>query len=371
MNQAIQKSMNKVLCISTAGKGQDPLRMRQLTQFINAEVTHYDLDRSLSKLAAARAVWKLVKSQQWNLIYQEGTGLAGGLSLIRAYRDWQQPFVVSSGDPIGGYFHTKFGPVAGSLFDKYERLLYESCAGFIGWTPYLTGAALKMGAKQAVTVEGAVDVKQFYPLDGEQKSALRSKLGIPKNHLVCGMAGSINWVSRQSWCQGYELVQMMKYLKRPDISVLIVGDGSGKAKLEALVPEHLKTRVIFTGRVPSEQVPELINSMDIGFVTQIMGRLGNFRLSTKLPEYLACGTAIAMSPIPGFFDYAYSAGWPLPGLHPASQEFHQQCAAWLDELSWEEINLKKSLAFDTAKKFFDYEVITPKFTAFIERILSS
>lgn len=361
--------MKTILCISTAGRGQDSLRMRRLAKGLQAEVEFYDLDRSLSKFAAVQKIWSLLTSKQWDLIYQEGTGIAGGLNLIRAFWAWRQPFIVSSGDPIGGFFYTKYGPIAGAVFGIYERLLYKSCSGFIGWTPYLTGAAMKLGAKRAATIEGAVDLNQFYPFDVERKQALRAQYGIPDNHIVCGMAGSINWVARQSWCQGYELVQMMNYINRNDVTVLIVGDGNGKYRLEELVPDRLKPRIVFTGRVPGEKVADLINIMDIGFVTQIMGKLGNYRLSTKLPEYLACGTAIAMSPIPGFYDYVSSAGWALPAYHPASTDFHVQCAEWLDQLSLEEIKAKKDEAFKVAKESFNYKNITEKFHYFVQQLI--
>ena len=49
-------------------------------------------------------------------------------------------------------------------FEQYEKLLYRHCTGFIGWTPYLAGMALKMGAPRAVTVEGAVDTSVFNSL---------------------------------------------------------------------------------------------------------------------------------------------------------------------------------------------------------------
>lgn len=362
--------MKQILCINTAGKDrQDALRMRRLASHLNADVTYYDIDRSVSRVTASRSVWRLLKTSKWDLVYQEGTGIAGGANLIRAAWAWKQPYVISSGDPIGGYFRTKYGFLVGNSFEFYERLLYRACVGFIGWTPYLTGAALKMGAKNAVTVEGAVDLSIFKPCVPAEKSALRQRYNIPNNHLVCGIAGSLNWIPRQSWCQGYELVHFLKRLKREDVSLLIVGDGNGRAHLERAIPDTLRSRIVFTGRVPETQVADLINVMDIGFVTQIMGPLGNYRLSTKLPEYLACGVPVAMSPIPGFYDYAAPAGWPLPPYHPASEEFHQRCAKWIEQLSWSDLEEKKNQALEIAHQRFSYEKIAPKFCSFIHELL--
>jgi glycosyltransferase involved in cell wall biosynthesis len=363
--------MKTVLCIATAGKGTlDELRMRRLASKLNAQVTYYYVDRSVSRLVAAKEVWRLLKASKWDLVYQEGTGIAGGLSLIRAALTWKQPFVVSGGDPIAGFFRTTKGPLIGNLFELYERSLYQTCAGFIGWTPYLTGVAMRMGAKRAVTVEGGVDMSIFYPYTPTQRLAVRQKYGIHPDHLVCGVVGSLIWVPPQAYCYGYELIETLKRIKRKDVSFLIVGDGDGKSRMEQALPEDLRSRVVFTGRLPETQVVDVINAMDIGFVT-LFSELGNYRLTTKLPEYLACGVPVAMSPTAGFYDYAASAGWALPRYHPASSEFHEHCAQWLDQLSWSDVAEKAKQAPEVAHQYFDYNIVGAKFSSFVHELLYS
>lgn len=364
--------MKKVLCINTGGKGNPQgLRMRRLTAKLYAEITYYDLDRTKSRTAASQEVWNLLNSSRWDLVYQEGTGIAGGASLIRAAFARKQAFIVSSGDPIGGFFRVTKGPLLGSFFEFYEKLLYRTCTGFIGWTPYLTGAALKMGAKRAITVEGGVDLKIFYPHTPDARFKIREKYGLHPEHLVCGVIGSLQWTSRQSYCYGYEQIELLKRVKRQDISLLIVGDGDGRSRLEEAIPDSLRARVVFTGRLSEIEVVNAINAMNIGFVTQTLDELGNFRLTTKLPEYLACGVPVAMSPIPGFYDYAAEAGWSLPAYHPASTEFHCRCAQWLDQLSWDDVAKKASSAPEIARKYFDYNLVSTKFCNFVHGLLYS
>jgi glycosyltransferase involved in cell wall biosynthesis len=361
--------MKKVLCLGTAGKGgQDERRIYRLAKWLEADIYYYFVDRSISKIAAAKDLWQVLQSESWDLVYQEGTGLAGGVNLILASLLRKQPYVVSSGDPIAGFFRTTKGNLVGNLFEIYEHLLYRCSVGFIGWTPYLTGVALRMGAPKAVTVEGAVVKDVFYPYSQEKRKEIRQQLGIPKNHLVCGVVGSLIWVSPQAYCYGYELVEILKRIKREDISFLIVGDGDGKARMEQTVPEELRDRLVFTGRLPESEVVAAMNAMDIGFVT-LFGEMGNYRLTTKLPEYLACGVPVAMNPTAGFYDYAANGGWALPEGHPSDREFLDQCALWLDHLGWQEVNRKKEAAVEVAAQYFDYEVIAPKFRDFIHRIL--
>lgn len=362
--------MKTVLCISTAGKGsRDAVRMRRLTDNLNAKVTYYEFERSVSRWTESKRVWDLINSSKWDLVYQEGTGIAGGANLIRAALTWKQPFIVSSGDPIGGFFRVTKGPLMGNVFEAYEKLLYRTCTGFIGWTPYLTGAALKMGAKRAITVEGGVDLSIFYPYTASERLTIRQKYGIHPEHLVCGIVGSLMWSSRQSYCYGLELIESLKRVKRQDISILVVGDGNGRQRLEAAIPNTLRSRVVFTGRLPEAEVVSAINAMDIGFVTQTLDELGNYRLTTKLPEYLACNLPVAMSPIPGFYDYVALAGWSLPPHHPASTEFHTRCAQWLDQLCWSDVKEKANYAKEIARKYFDYNLVNKKFCDFVHGLL--
>jgi glycosyltransferase involved in cell wall biosynthesis len=364
--------MAPLLCINTAGHGDlHGVRMRRLTEDLDAECVYHDFNRSLSRWNNARTVWRLLRSRDWGLVYQESTGVAGGLCLIGAARGWGQRYVVSTGDPVGGFFKTVKGPLVGALFEQYERLLYQHCAGFIGWTPYLAGMAMKMGAPRAVTVEGAVDTDIFSPYDAAKRRAAKENYGLNPNHLVCGVVGSLTWTPRQQYCYGLELVEMLPYLRREDVSVLIVGDGDGKERLQARVPARLHERVVFTGRVPEEEVAHALNAMDVGFITQTMNELGRYRLTTKLPEYLASGLPVAMSPIPGFYDYVHDAGWALPAGHPAGSSFHRRCAAWLDDLTWGQVQERRARASSRAEKHFDYSVVRPKFTTFVNDLLAS
>ena len=364
--------MPKVLCVNTGGKGSlDSLRARYLASKLDADITHHDLNRNISKLAASQEIWQVISAEKWDLIYQEGSGIAGGINLIRAAKSWRQPYLISTGDPIGGFFRVTKGIAIGNIMEVYERSLYKNCTAFLGWTPYLTGAAIKLGAKRAITVEGGADFNVFQPKSIEERSMLRQKYNIPPEHLVCGVVGSLQWNKRQSYSYGYELIEALKLIKRSDITVLIVGDGDSRQRLQALVPESLRSRVIFTGRLSQMEVVGAMNAMNIGFVTQTLDELGSFRLTTKLPEYLACGVPIAMSPIPGFYDYVADAGWALPAYHPASSEFHARCALWLDNLQWKDIETKAKLAPAIARRHFDYDVIGDRFAKFVHEILET
>ncbi len=356
--------MTNILCIVTGGAG-DGRRARRLLDGLPAAVTYYDVDKSRPRMESFREIYSLLRSRSWALVFQEGTGIVGGINLILVAQQWGQRYIISSGDPIGGFFRTTKGPVLGTVFSIYERLLYRNCTSFVGWTPYLTGLALQLGAPRAVTIEGGADLDLFVPYSKTERQTVRAQYDLPADHLILGMVGSIQWSERQEYCYGLELIETLKHLTRPDVTVLIVGDGDGRVELERRIPSHLRHRVVFTGRVSPVEVVDLINVMDIGFITQTLDGLGSYRLTTKLPEYLACGLPVAMSPIPGFFDYALDAGWALPATHPASTSFHQECAAWIEGLDSGDVTQKADRARRIAETHFDYDSLARRFQAFL------
>ena len=361
----------EILCINTGGKGDlHGLRMRRLAAYLPFPCAFHDLDKNDRK-GAMRGLWQIITERPWRLIYQESTGIASGFNMIRAARERKMRYVVSSGDPIEGFFRVTKGVVAGRAFGIYERLLMRHSTGFIGWTPYLTGRAIELGAPRGVTVEGAADLDLFVPLPETERQAIRAEYKITPGHIVCGIVGSLRWTPKQNYCYGLELIEAARRIKRDDVTFLIVGDGTGKVELEKRVPEAMRKRVIFTGRVPETEVVRVMNAMHIGFITQSLDELGMYRLTTKMPEYLACGLPIAISPIPGYFDYiGDGAGWALPPYHPASAIFHDKLTAWLETITREEIAAKASACRTIAETRFSYPHVASKFRAFIEHVLS-
>ncbi len=85
----------------------------------------------------------------------------------------------------------------------------------------------------------------------------------------------------------------------PDLVFLIVGDGKGKAELEALASDMaISERVIFTGKVPYADVPKYVRTADVAILP--FPDIVWWRVSSpiKLMEYLAMGIPIVATDIP-------------------------------------------------------------------------
>lgn len=259
----------------------------------------------------------------YDLVFMEGTGLAGGLALMAGGK----PYIVSSGDAVGPFVAAK-QPLLAPLFERYERCLYARCRGFIGWTPYLAGRALTFGAPRALTAPG------WAPFSGRGRS-LRESLGIAADTLVVGIVGSLDWVPRAGYCYGHELKRALEKVKRPNVVALVVGGGSGL--------EHLAgDRVLLTGTVPRERIPDYLATMDLASLPQSCDRLGSFRYTTKLPEYIAAGLPVVTGQLPLAYDLDSGWMWRLPGKAPWDPRYIDALAHLLEHLTPEELAAKRA-----------------------------
>jgi hypothetical protein len=145
---------------------------------------------------------------------------------------------------------------------------------------------------------------------------IRARYQIPRDSLVFGIAGALIWNPRVGYCYGMELVQAIRQVTRPGIAVLIVGDGSGLPHLKKAAGDAEGKTIFFTGRVPRQQQPAYFAEMDIGSLPQSLDRVGSFRYTTKISEYLACKLPVVSGQSP----FAYDCGddWivRLPGDSP-------------------------------------------------------
>jgi glycosyl transferase family 1/glycosyl transferase family 4 len=323
---------DKVVCFATQGSGHgDEQRIVALLERVEAELLPFDrADKALSML---RLTWSLLRRRP-RLVVMEGTGVAGGAAVIAARVLAGVPYVVSSGDAVAPYVaigHRVLAPLAAF----YERLLCRLSAGFIGWTPYLVGRALTFGAPRAMTAPGWSG-----PGRPEDRERRRQQLGIPPDAVVFGLLGSLEWGSASDYCYGKELVEALLRTDRPELRVLVVGDGSGLERLRALAGEELDQRVLLPGRVPKEEVTSYLAAIDVASLPQSVDGVGSFRYTTKISEYLAAGLPITTGQIPLAYDIDEGWVWRLPGDAPWDERYVQALAGLMETVSQTEIERK-------------------------------
>lgn len=360
----------KILCIVCAGPGSnDERRVKQLMTVCGLVHEIVYVDKSLSVPKRMLSIYQSIVASNADLMFIEGTGVAGGLPALlgRLTGAGPQKYIISSGDAVDSFIKNRHGRVLGLLARLYETTLYREAFGFAGWTPYLVGRAIRMGARRGLTLEGFVpDDFQKAPASSGQE--LRATLGIADTDLVVGVTGSINWSEKQSYCYGLELVTASKLTSRPDVRFLIVGDGSGLELLKERTKDD--ARFIFSGRVPHSDIPRYLSMLDVAVIAQTSDEAGALRLTTKLPEYLAAGVPVAMSATPGAIDFLYEGNsspiWLIPAHHPASPAFAKEIAAWIDALEITDIRRRKSNACKIADDRFNASRISGRLVGFLD-----
>ena len=321
----------RIACFATQGSGSlDEARIAALLEELSPEVLPFNRGTKRQSGAALAASLRRLRP---DLVVMEGTGIAGGAALITARATLSLPYVVSSGDAVAPFW----GLQRSSLRIPglaYERALFGLCAGFIGWTPYLVGRALTLGAPRAMTASS-----WSQPAASERRDEIRARLCVPANTLTFGIVGSIRWNESVQYCYGLELIQALQRVKRRDVVVVIVGDGDGLPHIRSAAEDD--ERVILTGRVPHEDVPAYLAAIDVASLPQSVDGIGSFRYTTKLSEYLAAGLPTVTSRVPFSYDLDDGWLWRLPGAAPWDATYVSALSQLMEGIRHDEVSRRR------------------------------
>lgn len=334
----------EVAYFATQGTGSgDESRIAALLEPLSAHPLRFDRSR---KLRSSSAVVRAVRRRRLDVVVIEGTGLAGGIACVITRLLSGTPYVVSSGDAVGPYLRMRHAGLA-LVGPAYERVLYRMSSGFIGWSPYLTGRAMALGAPRAMTAANWAEL-EVAPRD---RAEVRRRLGIDENALVFGLVGSLNWSSRRAYCYGLELVRAARRLQREDVVVLVVGDGSGLSRLRAEAGDDLDRRIVLPGRVPREQVGSYLAALDVASLPQSLDLVGALRYTTKISEYVAAGLPVVTGQLPLAYDLDDGWLWRLGGEAPWSDRYVADLAALMSRIDREEVDRRRSAVPEAPPQF--------------------
>lgn len=313
-----------------------------------AETVEWPFDKQNKRASFGRLRKQLVAHRP-KLLVMEGTGMAGGLICLWGRWFYGVPYIFSSGDAVGPFMRAHH-PVVGLAFEIYERLLCGGCAGFIGWTPYLCGRALTLGAPRAMTASGwSLGPVPEAATRTAARREWRQRWGIPANHLVVGIIGSLEWNAHRQFCYGWDLVQAARKVRREDLSFLIIGGGSGLERLRTEAGGLLNQRVFLPGPIALAEVSSALAAMDVASLPQSLDGVGMFRYTTKISEYAEARCPVITNCIPMAYDLGGEWMWRLPG-NPWSARHVAALTELLDGLTPEEI-LRRQQAIPKLEDF--------------------
>jgi glycosyltransferase involved in cell wall biosynthesis len=135
-------------------------------------------------------------------------------------------------------------------------------------------------------VSCGLDLRRFHPLPNIDREAVRVRYGIDPKRKVFLFVGRVD----KEKCLDV-LLHAMQQLPRNDVQLVIAGHGTEREKLEALANElQLGERVHFAGFIPREDLPSLLNSIDV-FTMPSQAEL----LSIASLEAMACGRPVLLA----------------------------------------------------------------------------
>jgi glycosyltransferase involved in cell wall biosynthesis len=351
----------RVSYFATQGSGsQDEQRIRDLLQMVDAEPLGFDRG---ARMRSCLGIVRSLRGRSPDLVVMEGMGVAGGLAVLVARWLLGVSYAVSSGDAFAPFVRTR-RPLLAPIAALYERVLYRCCAGYIGWSPYLTGRALTFGAPRAMTAPNWAPP----PAHGSGGSEVRARLGISADMLVFGIVGRLEWNSRVRYCYGLELLLALARAKRDGIGVLVVGGGSGQERLEAVAAALGLSNVYMAGFVERADVSAYLDAIDVASLPQSVDGVGAFRFTTKLSEYLSAELPVVTGQLPAAYDLDEGWLWRLPGDAPWDETYIAALARLMNKIDRAQIEERRSHV-PRSSDLFDFGRQCKQVASFVEDLV--
>lgn len=165
------------------------------------------------------------------------------------------------------------------------RWAAERAAALVTVSDALNAKVRELGVipEKVTTLRNGVDLDRFAPQD---RKRIRDGLGLT----------GLTWLAVGNLIELKGVHITLEALARvPDVTLLIVGDGVEKPRLQGLVRKlRLDMRVRFIGTVPHAQLADYYNAADVMVLASSREGMPNVVL-----EALACGTPVVAAPFDG------------------------------------------------------------------------
>jgi len=190
-------------------------------------------------------------------------------------------------------YHTTSYPISSSHLKVVRRMIYLFAESLFMDRVIVQSEELRekligiRNLKRTEVVPVGFNRKFFYPIEESEKHRLRNSLNINKNSPIlvyCGVIAKLRQLDR--------LINAFKKVHQVygDIKLLMIGDGNALEEIKALAHVFkIEKSIIFTGRIPHDEVVNYIGMADIGVSYIPINENYHYNPPLKTFEYLACG----------------------------------------------------------------------------------
>lgn len=261
---------------------------------LNQLAVIHNLTRRLREVAAAVKPDILhAHSPSLNAIAAIRVGKSLGIPVVYEIRAFWEDAAVDHGTSKEGGLRYRLSRALESYALKHVQAVTTICEG-------LRSDILNRGisADKVTVIPNAVNIEDF-KLDGECDRQLAADLGLD-GKVILGFIGSF---------YAYEGLDVLLHALptmlaiNPQIRVLLVGGGPQDQALKKLAAElGISDKVVFTGRVPHEQVQRYYNLINVLVYPRLRMRLTELVTPLKPLEAMAQGRLLAASDVGGHLE---------------------------------------------------------------------
>lgn len=250
------------------------------------------LARPSSVLAHHAALARLIAADKPDVIVSYA--LSTGIPALRLARKHHIPFVFHVIDALHAIVPSVLlQPVA----KQVEKRIFRKANAVLLINAHLRDYAICMGAapERAYVLRTGVDLARFHPVPDNDpgRAKVRSELGILPGEIILFFMG---WLYRFSGVR--EICEALENAPA-NLRLLVVGDGDDYQTLVHLRDARLGDRLILTGRVDYDRIPEFLSAADVLLLPFHTCPATEHIVPIKLYEYMAAGKPVIASPLPG------------------------------------------------------------------------
>jgi len=228
----------------------------------------------------------MLKAKRYDFIYERHFFFSYAAG--RAARKSGVPLVVEVNE-IAGFERVRGQHLIG-LARRCERSLFEGATIVTVVSAFLKDSILKqypgLDPEKICVIPNAVE-ESFFSRELKGR-AVRERFGLD-GKTVFGFVGFFLKVKTWHALEWFLPAFIESVRERPDVVLMLVGDGPGRAELEEIGRSMgFSNRLIFTGEVPNAGIPDYLDAMDAG----VIPHTNEYRSPIKMFEYMAAGKPV-------------------------------------------------------------------------------